>query len=76
VLLLCGSCVAARSDVTACTNAHLVFAAQIDLLSRLRHPNLVMFLGACVDASQPLVLVEYCRGGSLQVLATRNSFSN
>ena len=45
-----------------------LFSNEIDLLSRLRHPNLVMFLGACVDAHQPLVVVEYCPGGSLQVL--------
>jgi len=36
------------------------------LLSTLRHPDLVMFLGACVDHQPPLVLSEFMEGGDLE----------
>lgn len=42
-------------------------ANEISILRRLRHPNLVMFLGACFYENQPpLTLLEYCSGGSLE----------
>jgi len=46
------------------TEAELV--REINLLSKLRHPDLVMFLGACVDHTPPLVLTEYMEGGDLE----------
>ncbi len=36
------------------------------MLSHLRHPNLVLFLGACVDAEPWWVVSEFMEGGSLQ----------
>ena len=35
--------------------------------SHLRHPNLVLFLGACTVGNEPLVIVsEFMAGGSLE----------
>ena len=40
---------------------------EIETLSSMRHPDLVMFLGACFDADKPLACVmEYMPGGDLQ----------
>lgn len=39
---------------------------EIKLLSTLRHPDLVMFLGACFDHDTPFFLVEFMEGGDLQ----------
>ena len=40
---------------------------EIDLLSSLRHPDLVMFLGACIDQHLPIMCVtEYLPGGDLE----------
>lgn len=39
---------------------------EISVLSRLRHPNLVMFLGACT-VSEPLIIInEHLSGGNLE----------
>ena len=40
---------------------------EIDLLSSLRHPDLVMFLGACIEQHLPIVCVmEFLPGGDLE----------
>lgn len=40
------------------------FYREIAAMSRLRHPNLVLFMGACVSPSMAIV-TEYCAGESL-----------
>lgn len=40
---------------------------EISIISHLRHPNLVLFLGACTVGNEPLVIVnEFMAGGSLE----------
>jgi len=39
---------------------------EITLLSSLRHPDLVMFLGACLDSSPPFFVTEFMEGGDLE----------
>ena len=40
---------------------------EIALLSSLRHPHLVMFLGASLeDDMKPLLIMEYCAKGTLE----------
>ena len=34
-------------------------------MSRLRHPNILLCMGA-VDARQPMIIMEYCERGSLR----------
>lgn len=41
-------------------------AAEIDILSRLRHPNVVQFLGACTRAEPVTIVSEILEGGSLE----------
>mmetsp|Transcript_9277 Transcript_9277/g.23168 ORF Transcript_9277/g.23168 Transcript_9277/m.23168 type:complete len:439 (-) Transcript_9277:250-1566(-) len=40
---------------------------EISTVSHLRHPNLVLFLGACTTGDEPLLILnEYMAGGSLE----------
>jgi len=39
---------------------------EIRLLSTIRHPDLVLFLGACVDHAPPLLITEFLPGGDLE----------
>jgi len=45
---------------------------EISVLSRLRHPNLVMFLGACTIGEPLLILSEHMRGGNLEDFLIQN----
>ena len=39
---------------------------EVSVLSHLRHPNLVLFLGSCLDDGPLLIVSEYMEGGSLE----------
>eukprot|EP00741_Cyanophora_paradoxa_P004534 tig00000808_g4403.t1 len=41
------------------------FCSEVDMLSKLRHPNIVLFLGACSSAPNLWIVTEYLGGGSL-----------
>lgn len=63
-----------RVVVKSCANmvsnqqALIDLGNEISLLSTLRHPHLVLFLGAAFDEKQrtPLLVMEYCPGGTLE----------
>mmetsp|Transcript_44790 Transcript_44790/g.112340 ORF Transcript_44790/g.112340 Transcript_44790/m.112340 type:complete len:569 (+) Transcript_44790:199-1905(+) len=60
-----GSCLSAE-------RARADLANEVDILSHLRHPNLVLFLGACMTEGGGLCLVsEYMEGGTLESLYQR-----
>lgn len=70
-----GPCVLSRalSNVSAhlskgekLTPGQLELVLEIKLLSKLRHPDLVMFLGACVEHMPPLLITEFMEGGDLE----------
>jgi len=44
------------------------FRREIAVLLRLRHPNLVLFMGACTKAPQALIISEFCSGGTVFAL--------
>ena len=44
------------------------FLREINLISGLRHPNLVTFLGVEVDAEPPCIVSELMEGGSIEDL--------
>lgn len=44
------------------------FKREISVLLRLRHPNLVLFMGACTKAPQALIISEFCAGGTVFAL--------
>ena len=41
------------------------FEREVSTLQILRHPNLVLFMGAIVDKGHVLIVTEYCFGGTL-----------
>ncbi|KAF3664116.1 putative Fanconi anemia group D2 protein -like protein [Capsicum annuum] len=41
------------------------FKSEVEVLSKARHPNLVMLLGSCSEGSQRLLVYEYVCNGSL-----------
>jgi len=43
------------------------FARELSVLLRLRHPNLVLFMGACRQAP-PMIISEFCAGGTIFTL--------
>jgi serine/threonine-protein kinase CTR1 len=47
------------------------FIREINLISGLRHPNLVTFLGVEVDAEPPCIVSELMEGGSIEDLYSR-----
>lgn len=42
------------------------FRVEVDILSRLDHPNLVNLIGYCADGKQRFLVYEYMRKGNLQ----------
>ncbi|KYQ99761.1 leucine-rich repeat-containing protein (LRR) [Tieghemostelium lacteum] len=38
---------------------------EVDLLCKLRHPNIVLFMGACTEPESPCIVTEYLSKGSL-----------
>ncbi|XP_043689067.1 probable serine/threonine-protein kinase SIS8 [Telopea speciosissima] len=44
------------------------FCNEISILSRLRHPNVILFLGACTKPPHLLMVTEYMEWGSLYYL--------
>lgn len=47
-------------------NHRVRFLQEVSLLKSIRHPNLLLYMGACVDARYPLCIVsELINGGSL-----------
>lgn len=54
------------------TSAEAAFAAEIELLAELRHPNVLGFLGVSLDGSQLVLLTEFCEMGSLHDLLSQD----
>lgn len=42
------------------------FRVEVDILSRLDHPNLVNLIGYCADGKQRFIVYEYMHKGNLQ----------
>lgn len=34
-------------------------------MTQIAHPNLVLFMGATADEGHPVIITEFCRGGTL-----------
>ena len=43
----------------------LDFIKEVEVISNLRHPNIVLYMGVCIDYSKHLMITEYLPGGSL-----------
>lgn len=42
------------------------FRVEVDVLSRLNHPNLVQLIGYCADSTQRILVYEFMPNGNLQ----------
>jgi len=51
---------------SSATPAEKELVREIQLLSTMRHPDLVLFLGACVEHSPPFLITEFMEGGDLE----------
>ncbi|HEY9250537.1 MAG TPA: protein kinase, partial [Rariglobus sp.] len=49
------------------------FRAEVAVLSEARHPNVVLFIGACMRAPDVCIVTEWVRGGNLRDLLARPS---
>lgn len=49
------------------------FKQEVDVLSMLRHPNIVLFMGACLESECLAIITEFCAKGSLQNLLSKQS---
>ncbi|KAJ7296307.1 hypothetical protein O6H91_Y132000 [Diphasiastrum complanatum] len=49
------------------------FRVEVDVLSRLNHPNLVGLIGYCADKSQRLLVYEFMTQGNLSELLHGNN---
>ena len=43
----------------------LEFQREIEALTKICHPNLVLFMGTSVDQGHPVIVTEFCHGGTL-----------
>jgi ankyrin repeat protein/tRNA A-37 threonylcarbamoyl transferase component Bud32 len=60
-------CVAKTCGKLSANDSTLVdLGNEIALMATIRHPNIVLFFGACFQVSPPLLLLEYCSGGNLE----------
>ncbi len=50
------------------------FHEEVTTLSKLRHPNIVLFMAACARPPQLCILTEFCHGGSLFGALRRRSW--
>jgi len=55
-----------RFNVASDTNNPIKeFKREVSTLMKVRHPNLVLFVGACADRGHVMIVTEFCFGGSL-----------
>ena len=41
------------------------FQREVETLTQISHPNLVLFMGASADQGHPVIITEFCKGGTL-----------
>jgi len=49
------------------------FTRELSVLLRLRHPNLVLFMGAATTQAQAMIISEFCAGGTVFTLMHQKS---
>jgi len=65
-------CVAKTCGKLTMTEQNLTdLGNEISLMATIRHPNIIMFFGACFQLSPPVILLEYCSGGNLETRIIR-----
>jgi len=46
----------------------LLFEQEVNILSSLRHPNIILYMGVCIDTKDKIIVMEYMDKGSLHDL--------
>lgn len=65
-VLICGLLqVAVKQHKDASSQGEKEFKSEVDILSKARHPNLVMLLGSCSEETRRLLVYEFVCNGSL-----------
>ena len=54
-----------RANAVTQQNTLKEFKREVSTLTRVRHPNLVLFMGASADKGHILIVTEFCYGGTL-----------
>ncbi|KAK7270481.1 hypothetical protein RIF29_23656 [Crotalaria pallida] len=67
---LCNMHVAIKMLPSYGSQSHLEFQRQVEILSRVRHPNLLTLIGSCVESRS--LVYEYLNNGSLESHLARN----
>jgi len=52
------------------------FQQEVEMLSQLRHPNIVLFIGACTSSPHLWIITEFLAGGSLYQLLHSGKLSS
>ncbi|KNC45910.1 TKL protein kinase [Thecamonas trahens ATCC 50062] len=52
-----------------------VFKAEVTVLGKLRHPNILLFIATCLDLTRPLIVTEYMERGTLTELLADDQVS-
>jgi len=60
-----GSVVAIKSLSTESKQGTNEFLTEIDLVSNVRHPNLVQLIGCCVEGNNRMLVYEFLENNSL-----------
>jgi len=67
--------VACQSLVNLCMKSHLekksdseLFEQEVTILSSLRHPNVILYMGVCLDRHEKIIVMESMEKGSLHEL--------
>ncbi|XP_072996642.1 probable serine/threonine-protein kinase PBL23 [Typha latifolia] len=68
-----GQWVAVKQHKHASLQGEKEFKAEVQVLSKARHENVVMLLGSCSEGSHRLLVYEYVCNGSLDIHLSRNS---
>jgi len=66
--IVAGQPVALKTLSCSNTRVHESFRKELDIMCKLRHPNIVLLLGAVIQPDQLCLVMEICRGGSLTSL--------
>eukprot|EP01125_Pyxidicula_operculata_P018881 TRINITY_DN676_c0_g7_i1.p1 TRINITY_DN676_c0_g7~~TRINITY_DN676_c0_g7_i1.p1 ORF type:complete len:921 (-),score=205.41 TRINITY_DN676_c0_g7_i1:24-2786(-) len=50
-----------------------MFVQEVNLLSELRHPNVILYMGVCIDSNEKIIITEFMENGSLYDLVHNNT---